>query len=405
MGSFMHNAQRETFPDNVFASTSQGQLHELVLKATQENGQANAVPGFKVDLTNVVSTPANPDIALFTTDNALSIVGAKVKTANTDTFIDLSKKNTNVFSFAGVPTGVYTLDVIVQKQNSKAAYEGIVVIGQTVVNEATKQIVQKEIVKQETDVRIDFEDNNNNNGNDNNERDNNNQDKPYCDQVPDDYKGSCWDRKDYDEITGLYPCKDGSQVKDWKDCIEDKDEQGCDENDDYCDLDQGCQRPDIDCIDDVNIESGDSRETATGERAYNPNGQQTCGNEETGEEWPCGPDEEEGDEEDSTNVEEESGGEMVEEESANCGGEPCTPTEKDDSWLDEDEGEEAVEGEDTTFESGDDENGDGEMEMKVEMKKLETMVEMEKAKADNKKTKLTNKAAIRNYYFLSNPLK
>ena len=103
---------------------------------------------------------------------------------------------------------------------------------------------------------------------------------------------------------------------------------------------------------------------------------------------------------------------MVEEESANCGGEPCTPTEKDDSWLDEDEGEEAVEGEDTTFESGDDENGDGEMEMKVEMKKLETMVEMvetmvemEKAKADNKKTKLTNKAAIRNHYFLSNPLK
>ena len=118
-------------------------------------------------------------------------------------------------------------------------------------------------------------------------------DEPYCDQVSSGYRGSCWDRKDYDEITGLYPCKDGSQVKDWKDCNghKNKDEQGCDENDDYCDLDQGCQRPDIDCIDDINVESGDSKETATGERAYNPNGQHTCGNDETGEEWPCGPDE------------------------------------------------------------------------------------------------------------------
>src|SRR5918994_1574567 len=64
-GSLYAQAQRETFPDNIFASTSQGQLHELVLKATQEDGQANAVPGFKVDLTNVASTPANSDLAIF----------------------------------------------------------------------------------------------------------------------------------------------------------------------------------------------------------------------------------------------------------------------------------------------------------------------------------------------------
>ncbi len=43
---------------------------------------------------------------------------------------------------------------------------------------------------------------------------------PYCDKVKDDpnYTGSCHDRKDYDEITGLYPCNDGSQEKDWRDC-------------------------------------------------------------------------------------------------------------------------------------------------------------------------------------------
>lgn len=41
---------------------------------------------------------------------------------------------------------------------------------------------------------------------------------PYCDLVPDNYPGSCHDRKDYDENTGLYPCRDGSNVKDWRDC-------------------------------------------------------------------------------------------------------------------------------------------------------------------------------------------
>lgn len=48
------------------------------------------------------------------------------------------------------------MDVIAQKQNSKTAYEGVVVIGQA-ADEATKQTVQKEIVKQETDVNIVFE--------------------------------------------------------------------------------------------------------------------------------------------------------------------------------------------------------------------------------------------------------
>jgi hypothetical protein len=41
---------------------------------------------------------------------------------------------------------------------------------------------------------------------------------PYCDLVSDDYRGTCHDRKDYDEETGLYPCKDGSDVKDYRDC-------------------------------------------------------------------------------------------------------------------------------------------------------------------------------------------
>jgi hypothetical protein len=64
----------------------------------------------------------------------------------------------------------------------------------------------------EEDDNGDDNDNDEENGNDND-------DKPYCDQ---DDSGSCWDRKDYDEETGLYPCKNGSQVTDWRNCTDNK---------------------------------------------------------------------------------------------------------------------------------------------------------------------------------------
>jgi FkbM family methyltransferase len=51
--------------------------------------------------------------------------------------------------------------------------------------------------------------NGNDNGNGREESDN-----PYCDQND---QVECFDRKDYDQETGLYPCRDGSQVGDWKD--------------------------------------------------------------------------------------------------------------------------------------------------------------------------------------------
>jgi hypothetical protein len=52
-----------------------------------------------------------------------------------------------------------------------------------------------------------------------------NKPNPYCDLVPEDYKGSCWDRKDYSEDTGLYSCNDGSHKERWQDC---KDSSGYD---------------------------------------------------------------------------------------------------------------------------------------------------------------------------------
>jgi hypothetical protein len=40
---------------------------------------------------------------------------------------------------------------------------------------------------------------------------------PYCDQV-ENQRVSCFDRQDTDEETGLFPCIDGSQEEDWRDC-------------------------------------------------------------------------------------------------------------------------------------------------------------------------------------------
>jgi hypothetical protein len=93
---------------------------------------------------------------------------------------------------------------------------------------------------------------------------------PYCDEV--NYTVECFDGKDYDQETGLYPCNDGSYVGDWRDCPDtssnddeeeasDSDdlpqEGGCQGEDDFCDADEGCRSDDVDCKDDRNFDADD----------------------------------------------------------------------------------------------------------------------------------------------------
>lgn len=40
----------------------------------------------------------------------------------------------------------------------------------------------------------------------------------YCDQGGPNYQGTCFDSQDFDDITGLAPCPDGSQVQKYRDC-------------------------------------------------------------------------------------------------------------------------------------------------------------------------------------------
>jgi hypothetical protein len=55
---------------------------------------------------------------------------------------------------------------------------------------------------------------------------------PYCDIVAGPgFNGACHDRRDYDELTGLYPCNDGTQEVDWRDCA---DASAPEPGDNYC---------------------------------------------------------------------------------------------------------------------------------------------------------------------------
>jgi hypothetical protein len=96
------------------------------------------------------------------------------------------------------------------------------------------------------------------------------EEKTYCD-VPNP-SNPCHDRKDYSEDTGLYTCMDGSHVADWRACNgnggeDDEDtsgdeeelpqEGGCQEQDDFCDADEGCRSDSVDCIDDRGFDEDD----------------------------------------------------------------------------------------------------------------------------------------------------
>ena len=54
---------------------------------------------------------------------------------------------------------------------------------------------------------------------------NNTDEIPYCDEADAGYNGTCFDSQDYDEVTGLAPCKDSSQVQNYKECPDRQDKR------------------------------------------------------------------------------------------------------------------------------------------------------------------------------------
>jgi hypothetical protein len=127
----------DQFPESIIASSSTDATPRLLeLRAIQQaDATSREVSEFDLDSANTVSAQINSQLLLFVTDNSVSIIEAKVRTAASDQFLDLipltsTPQATNTFSLANLPAGEYTLDVIAQEGSAKAAYEGILIIDQ-----------------------------------------------------------------------------------------------------------------------------------------------------------------------------------------------------------------------------------------------------------------------------------
>ena len=192
--------------------TGNGDSAKMELKATNDDGKSNRVSSFQLTADNVLSTKVGDKVTV--KDNVDFTKAVTTDARNNQKAIGITSNG--VINFAGYTQGVYTLDVVVDEDR---AYEAIIAIG-----DQTNQIVDKEITRVNSDYRIEFvfppiKDSPKCDegeklidgrcepiGN------------PYCDLVSDDYKGTCHDRKDCSEDTLLCSCRDGSKVKDWRDC-------------------------------------------------------------------------------------------------------------------------------------------------------------------------------------------
>jgi hypothetical protein len=114
-------------------------------------------------MTNVVSAQINSQVLVFVTDSSVKVSEAKVRTVSGQLIDLIRSSQANAFSLRNLPVGVYTLDVMAQKGNTKAAYEGILVISQqptTVISEPIRNVINQ-VINQNTRVVVDGDDDDN----------------------------------------------------------------------------------------------------------------------------------------------------------------------------------------------------------------------------------------------------
>ena len=137
------------FPPSIIASSSTDTTpHLLKLKGTQQGGAETRVSGFSLDTTSAVGAQANSQLLVLVTDSSLRVTEAKVRTASNQVInlVPATSQQAGAFSLANLPGGVYTLDVITQKGNAKAAYGGVLSVGNqpaTIIEETTKRVTNE----------------------------------------------------------------------------------------------------------------------------------------------------------------------------------------------------------------------------------------------------------------------
>jgi hypothetical protein len=127
------------FPDSIVAFTNTDNTpHSLELSAIQQGvAEPQEVSGFSLDATNTITAQLNSQLLLFVTDSSVQIVEAKARSESDQVINLVPSTQANAFSLANLPAGVYTLDVLTQKGNEKAAYQGILILGQEPTNPQT----------------------------------------------------------------------------------------------------------------------------------------------------------------------------------------------------------------------------------------------------------------------------
>ena len=127
-------------PHQVFAQDSAGEEHELKLRATEEDGRIETVPGFTLpservpqvnEGTNLVVTVKINDPATGQAAPDTRVVDViKVTDPNSGQVIkEITPSASNIFSLLGLQPGIYQVDAIVQlTEDTKGAYESILTV-------------------------------------------------------------------------------------------------------------------------------------------------------------------------------------------------------------------------------------------------------------------------------------
>ena len=134
----------DQFPQSIIAfSKTDTTPHTLELKAIQQrDAEPRKVSEFNLDTANTLTAQVNSQLHVFVTDNSVEVIGTKVRTASDQLINLVPSTQANAFSVANLPVELYTLDVITQKGNVKAAYEGILALGQEPTNLQTQTIIE-----------------------------------------------------------------------------------------------------------------------------------------------------------------------------------------------------------------------------------------------------------------------
>jgi predicted transcriptional regulator len=124
---------------SLFVSNEDGDVKTMLLKATNDNGNVIPASDFAITTENVVSAPENSKVTIFATEDQVTFSGAKITDVNDNT-IDIPITLTGIISLDDFSTGVYTLDIII---DGRLAFECILVIGP----DSDSAIINKQIVK------------------------------------------------------------------------------------------------------------------------------------------------------------------------------------------------------------------------------------------------------------------